>query len=109
MLLTLLLLLLIESLSLYFHLYKFSYGRINFFKIISRIIQKFIYLFECKNIFTTQVKLLNKLKITLLAQNTDKNKRKNVSAYYIFTFFKEVVTYHSSIHTFSISIVFLLL
>ena len=54
-------------------------------------------------VFTVQGKLLNKLKITLLAQNTDKN----ISSYYIFTFFKEVVTYHSSIHIFAISLVYL--
>ena len=71
--------------------------------------QQFIYLLECEIIFTVKLKLLNKIKITLLAQNTDKIERKDISAYYIFTFFKEVLTYYLSIQMFAISIVYLLL
>ena len=71
--------------------------------------QQFIYLFECEIIFTVKLKLLNKIKITLLAQNTDKIERKDISTYYIFTFSKEVLTYYLSIQMFAISIVYLLL
>ena len=80
---------------------KFSYSCIHFFKTIEKLYNSlFIY---------SNVKLLKKIKITLLAQNTDKIKRNSISALYIFTFFKEVVTYYSSIHMFAISIVYLLL
>ena len=43
--------------------------------------------FKLLIVFNVQLKLLNKIEITLLAQNTDKIKRKNISAYYIFAFF----------------------
>ena len=75
-----------------------------------KIMQQFIYLFECcKVIFTVQLKLLDNTKIKLFDLNTDKIKHKNISAYYTFALFKEIVTYHSSIQTFAKSFFFLLL